>query len=355
MARIPLKGLSLDELERWLGKLDEPAYRVRQIREWIYEHYAVDFEEMSNLPLKLRARLAQMATLESARPIAGTRSLDHSVKYLFELNDGERVEAVLMHGRKHATLCISSQVGCPLDCVFCETGRMGLRRNLDQSEIVDQVVHLMRELPQDSPRPNIVFMGMGEPLLNLPNLVGALSILSDERGMGFGARRVTVSTAGFPKRIRQLADAPVKTRLALSLNASDDAMRRALMPARGSDSIATLLQACDDFAERTGQRVTLEYVLIAGINDRPEDAANLKQLTRGRNFTLNLIPYNPGAQDVAITWPNSRRSVELKRPSNEEIDRFISRLLPGVSNVTVRRSQGTDVGGGCGQLRTLLS
>jgi 23S rRNA (adenine2503-C2)-methyltransferase len=197
-------------------------------------------------------------------------------------------------------------------------------------------------------------MGMGEPLLNFNNLVGALAVLGDEQGLGYGGRRITVSTAGIPKQIRELAAAPVSARLALSLNAADDPMRRALMPARANDKIANLLAACDEYAERTGRRVSLEYVLIAGVNDRPEDAENLRRLTRTRPFKLNLIPFNPGERGSAITWPGSRRSVELKRPSDNEIESFVRRLLPGVPAVTVRRSQGVDVGGGCGQLRGML-
>ncbi len=354
MARIPLKGLPIKELDRWLARLDEPSYRREQIREWIYERGAVSWDEMSNLPRKLREKLGALASLCSAEPVAGTRSGDRSIKYLFRLADGELVEAVLMPGGKHATLCISSQVGCPLDCVFCETGRMGFGRNLDQAEILDQVIQLRRELPPNSPRPNIVFMGMGEPLLNINNLIGALQVLGDERGLGYGARRITVSTVGLPKKIKELAEAPVTARLALSLNAANDPMRRALMPARANDHIANLLRACDYYAEKTGQRVTLEYVLIAGVNDQPEDADNLLKLGRGRSFKFNLIPFNPGLRGSAITWPGSKRSVELKRPNNFEVDRFAARLQQGGAGVTVRRSQGVDVGGGCGQLRGMV-
>jgi 23S rRNA (adenine2503-C2)-methyltransferase len=283
--------------------------------------------------------------------LATPSAVDGSVKHLLRLADGETIEAVHMQGDRHPTFCISSQVGCPLDCVFCETGRMGFRRNLEQDEILDQVLLLQRELPADSGRANLVFMGMGEPLLNFGPLVGALRVLGDAEGLGYGGRRITVSTAGLPGRIAELAAAPVKVGLALSLNAADDATRAALMPALHKHRIADLLAACESYARRTERRVTLEYVLIAGVNDRDADAANLRALTRRRPFKLNIIPYNPGATRVRIALPGGAAERELARPSPEQVERFVGRLVPGVPAVTVRWSQGVDVGGGCGQLR----
>lgn len=346
---LPLKRLSSEALDDWLAARVEPAWRRRAVKQWIFARGAFDWEAMSDLPRALREALAAEASLSSLTPVLATPSAqDGSVKHLLRLADGETIEAVLMRGERHPTFCISSQVGCPLDCVFCETGRLGFRRNLEQDEILDQVLFLQKALPPDSVRPNLVFMGMGEPLLNFGPLVGALRLLAET--LGYGGRRITVSTAGLPGRIAELAAAPVKVRLALSLNAADDATRAALMPALHKHRIADLLAACEDYARRTERRVTLEYVLIAGVNDRDEDAAKLRALTRRRPFKLNLIPYNPGASQVRIPFTGGGQTA-LARPTPEQVERFVGRLVPGVPAVTVRWSQGVDVGGGCGQLR----
>ena len=352
MERLPLKRLSPEALDAWLAGRIQPAWRVRAVRQWIYARGALDWNQMTDLPKSLRAELAAEASLCAVESVLATRSrADGSVKHLLRLADGELVEAVAMQGDRHPTFCISSQVGCPLDCVFCETGRMGFRRNLTQDEIVDQVLYLQKSLPPDSVRPNLVFMGMGEPLLNFDALVGALRVLGDGDGLGYGGRRITVSTAGLPRRILDLAAAPVKVGLALSLNAADDATRRALMPELHKHRIAALLDVCEEYAERTGRRVTLEYVLIAGVTDRDEDAANLRALTRRRPFKLNIIPYNPGDARIRISIKDEVGQVELRRPTPEQVERFVGRLVPAVPAVTVRWSQGVDVGGGCGQLR----
>ncbi len=352
MEAIALKNLSIEELDHWLADLGEPAYRCRQIKSWIYARGAEDFESMTDLPRSLRTHLAERARLVSAEAVLGTRSrADGSIKYLFRLGDGETVEAVHMSGERHPTFCVSTQVGCPLDCVFCETGRWGFKRNLAQDEILDQILQLRSMLPDGAPRPNIVFMGMGEPLLNLPSLVGALRVLNHPDGLACGGRRITVSTAGLPRQIRALAASPVKAGLALSLNAAEDRLRAALMPAAGQHPIAELLAACEDYATRTKRRVTLEYVLFAGVNDRNADAASLRELTRGRPFKLNLIPYNPGDAALRLRLPGLAEEAELRRPGPEAIERFVGRLVPAVPSVTVRWSQGADVGGGCGQLR----
>lgn len=346
---IPLKRLAATDLDDWLAARIAPAWRRRAVKQWIFARGAFDWEVMSDLPRALRETLAAEASLVSLAPLLATPSAqDGSVKHLLRLADGETIEAVLMRGERHPTFCISSQVGCPLDCVFCETGRLGFRRNLEQDEILDQVLFLQKALPPDSVRPNLVFMGMGEPLLNFGPLVGALRLLGEM--LGYGGRRITVSTAGLPGRIAELAAAPVKVRLALSLNAADDATRAILMPALRKHRIAELLAACEDYARRTERRVTLEYVLIAGVNDRDEDAANLRALTRRRPFKLNIIPYNPGATRVRLALPGAPHA-ELARPTSEQVERFVGRLVPGVPAVTVRWSQGVDVGGGCGQLR----
>lgn len=352
MDALRLKSLSPEDLDAWLARRVAPAWRVKAVKKWIYAKGALSWDAMSDLPKALRAELSAAASLCAVEPVRGLRSeVDGSVKVLFKLADGETVEAVRMSGERHPTFCVSSQVGCPLDCVFCETGRMGFRRNLTQDEIIDQVLALQQSLPEDSVRPNLVFMGMGEPLMNFDALVGALRWLGDADGLGYGGRRITVSTAGLPRRIMDLAEAPVKVGLALSLNAADHDTRKLLMPAMHKHRIEALLGACEAYAEQTKRRVTLEYVLIAGVNDRDEDARNLRNLTRRRPFKLNIIPYNPGSTRVRIALRGLPGQLELRRPTPEQVERFVGRLLPGVPGVTVRWSQGTDVGGGCGQLR----
>ncbi len=352
MKKLAIKSLDPIALDDWLLERVQPSWRVKAVKKWIYAKGALDWNEMSDLPKALRAELAAEASLCSVEAIREQRSkIDGSVKVLLKLKDGETIEAVRMAGDRHPTFCISSQVGCPLDCVFCETGRMGFRRNLTQDEIVDQVLVLQKELPADGPKPNLVFMGMGEPLMNFEALRGALTWLGDEDGLAYGGRRITVSTAGLPKRIEDLADAPVKVGLALSLNAADHDTRQLIMPALHKHRVEDLLKTCEAYAEKTGRRVTLEYVLLAGVNDRDEDIRNLQRLIRRRPFKLNVIPYNPGATQVRIVLPGMRGQVPLVRPSRAQVDRFVGRLAAGVSAITVRWSQGTDVGGGCGQLR----
>ena len=352
MEPVALKEFSLQELEAWITGLGEPAYRARQVRDWIYRKRARSFEEMTNLPAALRERLSESARLWSLEPVEKLRGkVDSSTKYLFKLEDGETVESVLMPMESHSTLCLSSQVGCAMGCFFCETGRWGFRRNLRQEEILDQALFLMNELPPES-RTNIVFMGMGEPLQNYDAMLGALRIMNAEGGLAMGGRRITVSTVGMPKRIRQLArEKDVKVGLALSLITPDEDVRRTLIPGQATQRIRELMDAAEYFAEQRNRRVTLEIVLFAGVNDRPRDAQRLRELTQGKPFKVNLIPYNPGDKAIEMLLPGFKSTMELKRPTPAQVERFVGRLLPVVPAVTVRWSQGTEVGGGCGQLR----
>ncbi len=352
MNKLALKSLDPAKLEDWLLERVRPPWRVKAVKKWIYAKGALDWDEMSDLPQALRSQLAEEASLCSVEKVREQHSaIDGSVKVLLKLSDGETVEAVRMASKRHPTFCLSSQVGCPLDCVFCETGRMGFRRNLSQDEIIDQVLVLQRDLPADGPKPNLVFMGMGEPLMNYEALLGALTWLGEEDGLAYGGRRITVSTAGLPKRIEDLADSPVKVGLALSLNAADHDTRQLIMPALHKHRVEDLLKACEAYAVKTGRRVTLEYVLLAGVNDRDEDIRNLTRLIRRRPFKLNVIPYNPGATQVRIALPGVPGQVPLVKPNAAQVDRFVGRLAAGASAITVRWSQGTDIGGGCGQLR----
>jgi 23S rRNA (adenine2503-C2)-methyltransferase len=286
-----LRNLSLPELRELVKELGQPDYRCRQLAAWLYQKFAPDFETMTDLSRSLREWLAAEASI-SVLELRESRvsRLDGTRKYLFGLPDGEAIESVLMRTGKRITLCISTQVGCPFDCVFCRTGRMRFRRNLTTGEILDQICYLRFECREEAEKVNIVFMGMGEPLLNLENLTRVIRTLNDPGGLNTGSRRITVSTAGLPDRIRLLADSGLHCSLAISLNAATDGKRRRLMPALKAYPIREILEAARYFHRTTGRRVTLEYVLLEGVNTSAEDARALARLTTGGPFKINLIP-----------------------------------------------------------------
>lgn len=334
-----LRDLSLAELETFIGGFGEPPYRARQVAAWIYRKLVSDFAGMTDLPAPFRDTLAAHARITTIETAATRLSaLDGTRKFLFALADGEQVESVLMRLRDRVTFCISTQAGCPLDCVFCMTGRGGYRRNLTCGEILDQICELRSESLGDTDKVNIVFMGMGEPLLNYEAVTAAIRILVDPNGMNLASKRVTLSTAGLPDRIRALADDGINCLLAVSLNAATDAKRASLMPALAKYSIEEVLDAARYFSEKTRRRVTIEYVLLRGINTTREDALALGKLTRHGPFKINLIPFNA--------------ATEFETVNEEEIDRFIKVLLPYAPAVTVRRSKGADIQAACGQLWT---
>lgn len=338
MERVNIKTLSRPALAAELTRLGEPRHRADQVIQWIWGKGAGSFGEMTNLPLALRNRLDEshfIPRLETGGSVSS--AADGSQKYLFTCRDGAAVESVLMEARGRWTVCISSQAGCALACSFCRTGTGGLERDLGVDEILDQVLFLKTSLIPPRTRYNVVFMGMGEPLLNMAALTGALAILNDARAFALREKRITVSTIGIPARIRELAVGPLRFGLAVSLNAVTDEVRRRLMPA--AFGIEETLAAAQWFAEVRRMRATLEYVLIDGVNDSTGDARALARMTRGRPFKINLIPLNEWA------------GCPLRRPSEERIERFVSALLPIAPAVTVRRSQGADIDAACGQLR----
>jgi 23S rRNA (adenine2503-C2)-methyltransferase len=338
--RARLRTLGLDGLRGLVRDRGLPEYRFRQIARWLYDKGAETFEEMTDLSLELRRDLARDFELGTLEVVSRQDSrVDGSSKYLFRLRDGGAVEAVFMPTEKRVTLCISSQMGCTLDCIFCQTGRMGFHRNLEAHEIVEQLVPLWRRVRGTRTRTNIVFMGMGEPLHNVPEVVAACRLVSDPLGLNLGPKRITVSTAGVVPGIRRLAESGLGVRLAVSLNASSQAARERLMPRAAKTDLAELVRAARDYAERFRERVTIEYVLMHGVNDAPEDADRLAALLGGGPFKINLIPYNPGASE------------DLVRPSREQVDRFAQRLFPRSPAVTVRWSLGPDIAAACGQLR----
>jgi 23S rRNA (adenine2503-C2)-methyltransferase len=339
--RTHIRNLALAQLCEALAARGEPAYRCRQLCYWLYGKLASEFSEMTDLSLELRRSLEAEYRVASAVPVLAQFSrIDGTRKYLFDLGDGAHVEAVVMWYEKRTTLCISTQVGCPLDCTFCETATGRYRRNLTGGEILDQICALKRDASLAGKKVNVVFMGMGEPLLNYDGLVSAIHTLNDPHGLNLGAKRITVSTSGFPERIRRLADEPVKCSLALSLNATTDELRRQLMPKASREPIGEMLDAALYFVERKGRRATLEYVLLGGVNTSDDDARRLGRLSHGLPVKVNLIPYNPG------------RTGRYRPVREEEIERFVRLLMPLSPAVTVRRSRGTDIDAACGQLWT---
>jgi 23S rRNA (adenine2503-C2)-methyltransferase len=329
-----------DRLETWFRDQGLPAYRARQVRKWIFERRAGEFDEMTDLPLALRSRLAEEFSIWSARVAAHRTAEDGSEKLLFEQADGNRVECVLLRDdRHHRTVCLSSQIGCAMKCAFCATGIDGVVRNLAAEEIVEHLLQLQRLLPIDERLSNIVVMGMGEPLLNLDGVLPALAVATSPEGLGIGVRRVTISTVGLPKGIRQLADADCPYHLAVSLHAPDDELRDRLVPANRGVGIEAVLSAADYYFDKTGRRVTYEYVLLADVNDRPEHARRLAEILRGRPSLVNLIPYNPIPE------------LPFSTPASSVTAKFAEILEQHGLTAAIRYRKGDRIAAACGQLR----
>lgn len=343
MQKIELKGSNHQRLEEIAVECGQPAYRGRQLFKWLYARNVSSFEEMTNLPKDFRNALAAQATLHSVSLVQRqSSSRGDADKFLFRLHDGRHIESVLMRsdeedGRQRLTLCISSQVGCPIDCKFCATGAMGLLRNLTAGEMVDQVLAVNR-LGKEKVT-NVVVMGMGEPFLNYENLLSACALLCDEEATNLAQRRIVISTSGVIPKILRFTKEGHKYRLAISLNATTDEVRTRLMPLNKKYPIAKLLEAARAYVRASGNRLSFEYVLMAGINDSPEDAARLRTLLAGIACKVNLIPFN--AIDGAF-----------QRPSFQVIEDFFNRLKTAPFPVTVRWSKGDDIDAACGQLAT---
>jgi len=359
MTKKNLKGLDREELTAFFASLNEPAFRARQLFRWMYGRAAQNFDEITDFAKPLRARLQELATFETltlaTRQIAQRRDAE---KFLFRLADGLHIESVLMHeGAAHRparhTLCISSQVGCPVDCKFCATGLMGLVRNLRPGEIVDQV--LQAKHLSGSPITNVVVMGMGEPLLNYDALLKACYLLGDSEGPNLAPRRIVISTSGLVPKIERFTKEGHKFRLAISLNATTDEGRNGIMPINRKYPIAALLQAAREYARQSKLRVTFEYILLAGVNDSLADAGRLKTLTRNIPCKINLIPYNPIAeahQSAAGLETPPGAGLAYRRPSFERIEAFLASMRDGPNTVTLRWSKGDDIDAACGQLWT---
>ncbi len=323
-----------ERLSSWLAERGEPAYRVRQILPRLWQRPVSSWQEATDLPASLRGEVDHAFPLSRLALGVRQESSDGTEKFLWRLEDGEAIESVLIPEGSRRTLCISSQVGCALGCVFCATGRMGFRRNLSAGEIAKQVRELVLQDPARKPT-NVVFMGMGEPLLNWPAVSTALSILNDPDGMGIGARHITVSTVGILPSLAQLAERPEQFRLAVSLHAPTSELRRTLMPIEKKYTLPELLKALAQFR----RRVTFEYVLIEGQNDTPETADELAKLALPLGAHVNLLPLHPGG------------APGLTPSSRERMVAFEKRLTARGVNAVLRRSRGLDISAACGQLR----
>ncbi len=338
-----LLALNQQDLGRLVAALDWPSYRTGQILRWIYQRRARAIGDMTDLSLKDRTRLAEIATIERARDCRTLRSCDGTRKLLLTLDDQRQVETVLIPDDDRLTLCVSTQVGCMLDCGFCLTGTMGLTRNLKSHEIVDQVLTAQDQLRGEERLTNLVFMGMGEPLSNLDALSHAIACLTNRSwGLGWSPRRITVSTAGLAARLKDVGALGVN--LAISLNATTEESRRRLMPAASQiASLKTLLAACRRYPLPPGRKLTFEYVLLAGVNDQPEDARRLTKLIHGLRCKVNIIPFNE--------FPGS----PYRRPSEAAVSTFQTILNEGGLDAFIRKSRGRDVLGACGQLGNATS
>ncbi len=325
-------------LESFFRGMGERPFRARQVMHWVYKRGVTDFRAMTDLSAALRRRLEQAATLTLPRVVREQVSRDGTVKLLLELADGERVETVLMPEGHKVTQCVSTQVGCAMGCAFCRTGTLGLRRHLTAGEIVAQVVVGQRRAGPDRRITNVVFMGMGEPLHNLDNVLRAFRILSDDHGFNITRRRLTISTAGLADRIRRLP-AEVLPSLAVSLNATTDETRDRIMPVNRRFPIAELLEALRDRPLPPRARYTIEYVLLGGVNDTPGDARRLVRLLSHLRCKVNLIAYNPHPESP------------FRRPDPDRVEAFRRYLLEKNFTATLRRSRGEDILAACGQLK----
>ena len=345
-ARLDIKSLHLDELVEKVRLWGEPAYRAEQIGNWLYQKRARSFDEMTNLPQDTRASLAKEFSFDKIDIVRALGSRDTTRKFLFRLGDGSLIESVLipaspaLYGSRsdRRTICISTQVGCAYGCKFCASGLEGFSRNLRPNEIVEQIMAVERESGEKID--NIVFMGMGEPLANFENLLRAIQIINAPWGLGIGARHITVSTSGLVPQIKKLAHEPLQIRLAISLHGATDEVRNQIMPINRRYKIDMLLSACDYYASRKKQRLTFEYILIAGVNDADDQAHLLaKHARRLNDAKVNLIPYNT-VHD--LPWA---------RPSQDRQEKFLSILRNHGVAATLRREKGHDIDAACGQLR----
>jgi 23S rRNA (adenine2503-C2)-methyltransferase len=342
--KLQLKGLTLQELQDYFISIGEPRFRGEQAFHWMYNRMASDFSEMNNIAKPLREKLDELATIRALRYVDSERSVNGgTVKFVFSTNDGNIIESVVIPEEKRNTLCVSTQVGCPLDCRFCATGLMGYKKNLHPGEIFDQ--YLLAGKFSDREITNLVFMGMGEPLLNFKNTVNALRIFSEELTTGISLKKVTVSTSGITPKIIELADMNLKVKLALSLHSCFDEVRSKIMPVNIKYPLKECLNAVKYYAKTTDTRITFEYVMLKGINDSAADIKALARLAGEIPSKINLIPFN----SLKHMEP-SGFAAELEPTGREEILKFADKLRDRNISVFLRETQGSDIAAACGQL-----
>jgi 23S rRNA (adenine2503-C2)-methyltransferase len=333
-----LAELDIPELEAALEARGYERFHARQLYRWIYKRTVTDVDRMTDLSRSLRERLATEFTLTTPAVVADDRSIDGTRKFVLQLADGRRIEAVFIPDTPSMTFCISTQVGCAMACGFCLTGKMGLVRNLTAGEIAGQVRVLAHATGMLDHPFNIVLMGMGEPLHNYDNTMKALRMLHSEHGLAVSPRRVTLSTVGIVPGLERLAREPLMPNLAISLHATTDEQRTALVPPNRKYPLAAILETCRRFPLKKRSRITFEYVMLAGVNDTPDDARRLAKLLAGIKSKVNLIPLNPAP------------GIPYDRPSDERVDRFAQILADRHITVSVRKSRGRDIRAACGQL-----
>ena len=333
-----IKNLELEKLEKKIKELGEPAFRARQIFKWLYQKNVSAFSEMTDIPKKFRAILDNTFHIDSLKLLEEITSSDGSVKFLFGTRDHYVIESVWIPDPPRYTLCVSSQVGCAMDCAFCATAKLGLKRNLDPGEIVDQICLARRSQVIRNKITNLVFMGMGEPLANFENLIAAIGIITQNLGLQFSSRRITVSTAGLVPKLEKLGEMGLQVNLAVSLNATTDETRNFLMPINKKYPLKELIKACREFPLPKRKRITFEYILIEGVNDSLEDAKRLVNILKGQRAKVNLIPFNP------------HPGTKFRRPEEEKILRFQKVLFENNMTAIIRDSRGEDIGAACGQL-----
>ena len=338
MARAIL-SLTHKEIEAWCLEMGEKRFRADQIRRWLFENRATSFDAMLDLPRGLRHKLQESFNLFSAEVVAHQVASDLTEKLLLKMPGGDTVECVLMREPDRRTICISTQVGCAMGCVFCASGMLGLKRNLDREEMLEQILRLDRLLGDEERLTNIVVMGIGEPLQNLPTLLPVLDDVTDPEGLGLSPRRITISTVGLPAKILELAAVGKPYNLAVSLHAPTDQLRDELVPVNDKIGVAAILEATDEYSATSGRRVTFEYVLLGGLNDHPSHAHQLAALLKSRNAHVNLIPMN------------RVETLEFEEPSASRTLEFVSILETRGVAATLRKRKGADIDAACGQLR----
>jgi 23S rRNA (adenine2503-C2)-methyltransferase len=327
------------QLAPWFKARGQGAYRVGQARQWLFARRASEFADMTDLPQAVREELAATFTIWSSHVVLHTQAADGTEKLLLVLADGGQIECVLLRDEVRRTICISTQVGCGMGCVFCASGLDGLQRNLSTGEIVEQMLRLQLLLGPEERLSHVVVMGMGEPLANLDALLPALEEAARDDGLGISARRITISTVGLPKAMRRLADAAPRYRLAVSLHAPNDELRRQIVPTAQKITLAEILAEADHYFEVSGRRLTFEYVLLGGLNDSPDHAAELADLLGGRTALVNVIPYNPVA------------GLPYRTPTRVARQTFRNILESRGLEVRFRHRKGDAIDAACGQLR----